>query len=268
MGFHHTLFGLAWCSVAAPALGQTFSGFKPATSNTLAVAWGATPLNYSGQPLTIDFLKDKTQVPTIGLPTTAKCDGTYILLMVDPDALQGNIETQAGLHTIQGNLTCNFERVTGLGNTTFVPLKTDSKPLAPFIPPEPQPKNPVVTHRYTLLLFNQPVNYIIPESLAYALPLDPSNLTNRLNFNIPEFSESVGDSIVAGAYFKVVSPKANSTTGSVSPTGSSTGTGGASSSPISLSAASRSGGLSGIAVSVVLAQYVLALTYQVFGAGL
>ncbi|KAI0835426.1 hypothetical protein F5Y06DRAFT_276249 [Hypoxylon sp. FL0890] len=267
MGSPLTLFGLIWCSVMVTTLSQTFPGFKPATSNPLAVAWGATPLNYSGQLLSVDFLKGKS-VPTVGVPTTTKCNGTYIFLMVDPDALQGNIETQAGLHTIQGNLTCNFERVTSLGNTSFVPLKTESQPLARFIPPEPQPKNPVVTHRYTLLLFNQPVNYTIPQSLAYALPLDPSNVTNRLNFNILEFSESVGNSIVAGTYFDVVSPKANSTTGSSSPTTSSTGTGGASSSPISLSAASRPGGLSGIAVSVVLAQCALALTYQIVGVGM
>ncbi|KAI1408089.1 phosphatidylethanolamine-binding protein [Hypoxylon sp. FL1857] len=260
MGFSRSLISLVWCSVAVPTLGQTFAGFKPETSNPLAVAWGETPLNYSGQPLSLDFLNGKS-LPTVGLPTTTKCNGTYILLMVDPDALQGDIETETGLHTIQGNFTCDSEHVTTLGNTSFVPLRSDSEPLAPFIPPMPQPKNPVVTHRYTLLLFNQPLNYALPERLTYALPLDLSNVTNRLNFNIPDFSESVGNSIVAGTYFDVDSPKADSSTPSSSATPSSTGTGEASSSPTSPSAASRLGGLSIIGASVVLVQCILALMY-------
>ncbi|KAI0138092.1 phosphatidylethanolamine-binding protein [Hypoxylon sp. NC0597] len=262
MGSYLTLFSLVWCSVVVPILGQTFPGFKPETSNPLAVAWGETPLNYSGQPVSLDFLNSNKSLPTLGLPTTAQCNGTYILLMVDPDALQGDIETQAGLHTIQGNLTCDSQHVTTVGNTTFLPLETDSEPLAPFIPPTPQPKNPVVTHRYTFLLFNQPVDYTLPDHLTYALPLDLSNVTNRLNFNIPDFAESVGNSIVAGTYFNVDSPPADSGTSSSSPTPSSTGTGEASSSPTSPSAASRFGGLSAIGVSIVLTQCILALTCQ------
>ncbi|KAI1212597.1 phosphatidylethanolamine-binding protein [Annulohypoxylon truncatum] len=221
---------LVWCSVVLPTLGQTFSGFEPATSNPLTVAWGETPLNYSGQLLSLDFLAAQG-FPTVGLPVDSKCNGTYILLMVDPDALQGNIETQTGLHAIRGNYTCNSEHVTTLGNTTFLELDTESQFLAAFIPPAPQAKNPVVTHRYTLLLFNQPENYTLPGTLAYALPLDLSNVTNRLNFNVTEFVDTLGGSVVAGTYFDVDSPLANSTTApSATSTGGTSSTGEATSS--------------------------------------
>ncbi|KAI1460027.1 phosphatidylethanolamine-binding protein [Annulohypoxylon moriforme] len=214
---------LVWCSVVLPTLGQTFAGFEPSTSNPLTVTWGATPLNYSGQLLSLDFLEAQS-FPTVGLPVESNCNGTYILLMVDPDALQGDIETQTGLHAIRGNYTCNPGHVTTLGNTTFLELDTESQFLAPYIAPAPQAKNPVVTHRYTLLLFNQPENYTLPDTLTYALPLDLSNVTNRLNFNVTEFVDTLGESVVAGTYFDVDSPLANSTT-----TPSATSTGGASS---------------------------------------
>ncbi|KAI2464419.1 phosphatidylethanolamine-binding protein [Annulohypoxylon bovei var. microspora] len=255
---------LVWCSVVLPTLGQTFSGFEPSTSNPLTVAWGETPLNYSGQPLSLDFL-DAKSFPTVGLPVDAKCNGTYILLMVDPDALQGDIETETGLHAIQGNYTCSSEHVTTLVNTTFLPLDTESQFLAPYIPPAPQAKNPVVTHRYTLLLFNQPENYSLPDTLTYALPLDLSNVTNRLNFNVTEFVETLGDSIVAGTYFDVDSPLANSTTTpSATSTGgaSSTGEASASSTPDS---GARSGRLSGTSVGMAVSGCILTIAYITAG---
>ncbi|KAI1100871.1 phosphatidylethanolamine-binding protein [Jackrogersella minutella] len=260
MSFYLAALVLAWCSVVIPSLGQTFSGFEPATSNPLTVVWGDVPLNYSGQLLSLDFLNAKA-FPTVGLPMNSQCNGTYILLMVDPDALQGNIETQTGLHAIQGNLTCNAEHVTTLGNTTFLQLDTESQPLATYIPPAPQAKDPVVTHRYTLLLFNQPSNYTLPDTLTYALPLDLANVTNRLNFNIPEFAESVGNSIVAGTYFDVDSPEANATTTTPSATGtgdaSSSGQAPATSTPAS--GALRSGSISTTVMGMMLVECILTI---------
>ncbi|OTB05020.1 hypothetical protein M426DRAFT_22369 [Hypoxylon sp. CI-4A] len=257
MSLHFAVISLVWCLTATPALSQTFSGFEPATSNPLIVAWEDTPLNYSGQLLSVDFLNGKG-LPTVGLPTTAECNGTYILLVVDPDAIQGDIETQAGLHTIQGNFTCDSGNISTISNTTFLPLSSESEPLAPYIEPEPQAQEQVVTHRYTLLLFNQPDNYSVPNTLSYALALDPSDVTNRLNFNIPEFSESVGDSIVAGTYFDVDSPKAEST--STSTATPSTPTASASSTPDS--GASGSGNLSGAMAIVIIAQCIIAVAYM------
>ncbi|KAI0473124.1 hypothetical protein GGR56DRAFT_653282 [Xylariaceae sp. FL0804] len=237
-----TVAAAAWSAMMAPAQCQTFPGFEPATSSSLVVAWGTTPLNYSGEILPLDLVVTKS-LPTVGLPANATCDGPYILLMVDPDATQGDIETQAGLHTIQGNFTCSSaDSLTTAANATFHALTSSSAPLAPFIPPSPQAKNPVVTHRYTLLLFAQPAGYAVPADLAYALPLNYSDVYNRLDFDVLDFAASVGD-VVAATYFDVVSPKAadnsSSTTASASSTSSaasatSTGTGGATASPTSL----------------------------------
>ncbi|XDG07413.1 hypothetical protein ABKA04_007028 [Annulohypoxylon sp. FPYF3050] len=255
---------LVWCSVFLPTLGQTFSGFEPATSNPLTVAWGETPLNYSGQLLSLDFLNAQT-FPTVGLPADSKCNSTYILLFVDPDALQGDIETQTGLHAIRGNYTCDTEHVTTLGNTTFLELNTTSQFLAPYIAPAPQAKNPVVTHRYTLLLFNQPEHYTLPDTLTYALPLDLSNVTNRLNFNVTEFVDTLGEPIVAGTYFDVDSPLANSTT-----TPSATSTGGASSTGEASSSSTPDSGagparLSGTSIGMAVAGCLLSIAYITTG---
>ncbi|KAI0883768.1 phosphatidylethanolamine-binding protein [Annulohypoxylon maeteangense] len=255
---------LVWCSVVLSTLGQTFSGFEPSTSNPLTVIWGATPLNYSGQLLPLDFLNAQS-FPTVGLPVESNCNGTYILLMVDPDALQGDIETQTGLHAIRGNYTCDSGHVTTLGNSTFLELDTESQFLASYIPPAPQAKNPVVTHRYTLLLFNQPDNYTLPDTLTYALPLDLSNVTNRLNFNVTEFVDTLGESIVAGTYFDVNSPLANlTTTPSATSTGGASSTSEASSSPTPENGA-RSAGLSGTSVGMAVVGCALSIAYITTG---
>jgi hypothetical protein len=96
---------------------QTFPGFEPATANPLAIVWNNTPLNYSGERLSISRtfclvwrgnlqaldanlatpVVATTSPPTFGLPasTGSVCSsGTFLLAMVDPDATQGNISTQ------------------------------------------------------------------------------------------------------------------------------------------------------------------------------
>lgn len=142
--------------------------------------------------------------------------------MVDPDAIHGDIETEDGLHTIQGNFTC-AQQSTQVGNKTFYPLSTNSSALAPFIPPEPQPQAKPWIHRYTVLLFQQPSLFQIPPAFKYALPLNTSNVENRLNFSVQAFAQSVDSPLVAANYFDVQGPleTATSTTSPI-PTATAT----------------------------------------------
>jgi hypothetical protein len=155
--------------------------------------------------------------------------------MVDPDATSGDIESQDGLHTIHGNYTCGSATLKANDTVVHI-LSSSSAALAPFIPPEPQPQAHAITHRYTLLLFQQPSGFEFPLAFQYALPLNLSNVTNRLNFNIQAFANSLGTTsrLVAANTFDIIGPiKSNSTSTSTTTTGgsSSTGTGLATSTP-------------------------------------
>lgn len=125
--------------------------------------------------------------------------------MIDPDATGGNVETQAALHTLQGNFTCSTSETRNVGNTSFYVISSNSTALAPFIAPDPQSG----IHRYTLLVFHQPENYSIPAALEYAMPLNTSNVTNRLYFNVEEFADNL--TTVAGTYYDVVASSSNAT---------------------------------------------------------
>jgi hypothetical protein len=135
--------------------------------------------------------------------------------MVDPDATGGNIETQVGLHTIQGNFTCSLTPHI-LNGTVYRTLMSSSPALAPYISPEPQPVTVTTTHRYTLLLFEQPPNYTVAPQFQYALPLNPSNVTNRIDFNIQAYAASIGKPLVAANVFDVIDKASSSTTSSPS----------------------------------------------------
>lgn len=132
--------------------------------------------------------------------------------MFDPDATGGNFETQVGLHTIQGNYTC----ASPVMDTTVHILSSATEPLAPFIPPEPQPQPQAVTHRYTLTLFQQPAEFVVPAAFEYALPLDLENVTNRLNFDIRAFASVTNIPLIAANYFDIISPAEINATGSAS----------------------------------------------------
>jgi hypothetical protein len=163
-----------------------------------------------------------TALPTFGLPYL--CNGSYLLVMVDPDAVGGNIETTDGLHTIQGNYTCSSSSATHVSNTTFYALTSNSSALAPFIPPEPQPQAVPSIHRYTVLLFQQAANFTFPSAYSYALPLNLSNVTNRLDFNIEAFAQAIQAPLVAASTFDVLAPSLNSTNSTTATSTASTAT--------------------------------------------
>ena len=136
--------------------------------------------------------------PTVGLHSSLP--GIFVLLFIDPDSFN-NIETQDALHFIQTDLiSANQSRQ--LGNLSFVPLLSNATPAAPYAVPAPPYQFPPKAHRYTLLLFKQPINFTISSSFTSFLPLNLSNITNRFPFPVLDFVNTLSLSqLVAANYF-------------------------------------------------------------------
>jgi hypothetical protein len=208
---------------------QTFPGFLPSTSNSLVIEFGSTVVNYSGQLLTQSLVENP---PSVGLENALP--GSFILVYIDPDAL-GDIETLDALHTIQTDLVPS-DQTTTVGNTTFTSLVSNVPAIAPYGAPAPTYQSPPRPHRYTLLLFQQPPNFVFPSNFTSFLPLNTSNITNRYPFPILDFVESANLSLVAANWYDLENttpPKSTATssgtssistaTSTSSPTASATG---------------------------------------------
>jgi hypothetical protein len=147
--------------------------------------------------------------------------------MIDPTPY-GDNGTLNALHTIQTDLTLTLtpSSLTHISNTSFYELTSSKPPAAPYVAPDPTAG--VAVHHYTQLLFRQPENYSIPEEFLYALPLNLSNITNRVAFSLPGFVDAskLGDP-VAGNYFSLArtsSSNSSSSSNGTAPTTTTTTT--------------------------------------------
>ena len=130
--------------------------------------------------------------------------------MVDTDAGSAAEPVQV-LHWMQTNLMAQ-NSTTSSDATTFFPLLSTQKPLAPYLAPSPSPGTP---HRYPVTLWRQPEDYEVPAAFLAYLPLDPRNLTNRYPFNLTMLTLQSGfGAPVAGNWFDV--QKSTGSTGSSS----------------------------------------------------
>ena len=149
--------------------------------------------------------------PTLG--TTTALQGTYLAIMVDPNAGTPSDVVEV-LHYMLPGLTSSNTSTTR-NNTTFYPLTTVAQPLAPYLVPAPTPGN---AHSYTLTLWTQPDGFKVPSSFLSYLPLNALNLTNRYPFNLTSFVTAAGlGQPLAGGYFDL-----QNTTGSTATAGHST----------------------------------------------
>jgi hypothetical protein len=124
--------------------------------------------------------------------------GKYVFIMVDPST-NATDPTYPALHTIYANVTTD-----GVEDWTV---------LAPYINPEPT-AGPA--HDYSFLLFEQPqAQFQVPSEYTSFLPLNLSNVYNRVGFPFLDFINDTGlGKPVAGNWFRENAVTTNSTSSS------------------------------------------------------
>ncbi|KAJ5088372.1 PEBP-like protein [Penicillium angulare] len=128
----------------------------------------------------------------------------YVFMMIDPDT-NATDPLSVALHTIISNVSAS-----------------DSKEhvVAKYVAPMPQGTSP---HNYTLLLFSQPESFTIPSMYDSYLPLNLSNVLNRVNLPLRSFLNDTGlHDLVAANWFREGANTSTTatTSGSTTPTGS------------------------------------------------
>lgn len=134
-------------------------------------------------------------IPTIG--TATALNGTYILLVVDPDAPSRNNTSLADvIQWTQPDLTS-----TSSPHATIFPLISTSPAVVPYSGPVPPPHSG--SHRYIFLLFKQPGDFTVPASFAGFNP------QHRTNFDLSEFLHETGLEQVVAANYYVSQPRSS-----------------------------------------------------------
>ncbi|KIW64816.1 hypothetical protein PV04_09724 [Phialophora macrospora] len=137
-----------------------------------------------------------SQEPTVAVDPSrfesiASYNGSYTLLMVDPDARYPEAPTSRFiLHWLQTNMTTAPQAADGTSQ-----LINTTEPRAPYRGPAP-PTNSSA-HRYILYAFFQHENFTFPPDF------EGYNATNRTNFNLTEFLDesNLGQTPAAAMYF-------------------------------------------------------------------
>lgn len=138
-------------------------------------------------------------VPTLSVNTSnyrslANYNGSYTVLMVDPDASYPETPTSRFiLHWMQPNFT--------QANSTMMPsgrtLQNATAPAVPYMRPAP-PTNSSA-HRYIIYAFQQPLNFTIPSQWSGL------SSSNRTRFNLTNFISDTGLGTPAAANYFYVS---------------------------------------------------------------
>ncbi|OAL37518.1 hypothetical protein AYO20_03025 [Fonsecaea nubica] len=139
-----------------------------------------------------------SQQPTVALETSkfqslSSYNGSYVLLMVDPDArYPQNPTSRFILHWLQTDMT-----PAPLADDGTSQLINSTQPRAPYRNPSP-PTNSSA-HRYILYTFFQHENFTFPPAF------EGYNATNRTNFNLTLFLDesNLGRTPAAAMYFFV-----------------------------------------------------------------
>ncbi|PQE03452.1 phosphatidylethanolamine-binding PEBP protein [Rutstroemia sp. NJR-2017a BVV2] len=212
----YTISSLLAVALAGGVSAFTPTGFEPASSNNLTVAYGKT-LAINGRQI---LRADTAQPPTIG--TTTKLTGTYTILMVDPDipSSSGTGPTSQFLHWVQSDLVSSNTTTTISGQKVYTLVNTkNTTAFAAYLQPNPPNKAPT-THRYTQLLFNTTGG-----SASTALKSLQTAAKSRENFSTTDVVKSAGLVVLMGNSFDVAfADKGINSTGAGA--GSSSGTSG------------------------------------------
>ncbi|RAL58364.1 hypothetical protein DID88_006044 [Monilinia fructigena] len=185
------------CSLFAVALAGrasafTPSGFEPASSENLTVAYGSK-LAING----IQMLRaDTASAPILG--TATKMTGTYTVMMVDPDipsSKAGNSTSQF-LHWMQSGLTSANTTTTIDGQKIYELVNEKNTPaFATYLQPNP-PNIAPTTHRYTQLLFNT-------TNMNMSLATFQIAGKDRGNFNAADVAKGANLTVIMGNSFNV-----------------------------------------------------------------
>lgn len=181
-------------ALASTVFAQVPSQYAASSAANLVVQYGTTLVTPQGLILTQAATASK---PNIG--TAAALKGTYLLLLLDPDA-GANADV---LQWFQPGFTSPANG--SLNAAGFVPLTTNATAISQYVGPAPAINTGY--HRYTLLLFAQPANFSVPSAFAsFKYP-------NINGFNETNFVKAAGlGPVVAANYFRVINGTANSTT--------------------------------------------------------
>jgi hypothetical protein len=153
---------------------------------------------------TSPVLADVQTQPTLYAPITASSSHKYITFMIDIDVNEAGTATTL-LHWYQPNLVVGSDRSLSASNTV--------DPSAPYAGPAPL-VGPA--HRYVILLFKQPIDYVLPDCYASITPL---TLAARMGFDIEEFMQVAGLGSPVGAnWFKVKNDTPATTTVAITST--------------------------------------------------
>ncbi|ESZ89758.1 hypothetical protein SBOR_9858 [Sclerotinia borealis F-4128] len=198
-------------ALAGGASAFTPSGFTPASTNNLTVAYGSK-LAMNG----IQVLRaDTSRAPILG--TTTKMTGSYTVMMVDPDippAKSGG-DTSQFLHWMQTDLTSANTTTTIGGQKVYELINVkNTSAFATYLQPNP-PNIAPTTHRYTQLLFNT-------TNMNMSLTTLQTSGKARGNFSSADVVKRAKLMVLMGNSFDVsFGDKAMNTTGAT--TGTSTG---------------------------------------------
>jgi hypothetical protein len=150
--------------------------------------------------------------------------GKVILFMIDLDVPRNGSRITL-LHWFAPDIT----GVTNGVNGTTLTIPTTG-PGAPYLQPSPPPGDS--PHRYTFLLFEQPITFAVPAAFANINP--PASTNDRIGFNLPAFIAAANLSApIAANYMEVQNTTIPATStsfppSSVTTTAGSGGSGGSS----------------------------------------
>ncbi|KAI9650386.1 hypothetical protein NHQ30_000400 [Ciborinia camelliae] len=179
-------------ALAGGASAFTPSGFEPASTNNLTVAYGSK-LAMNG----IQVLRaDTASAPILG--TRTKLTGTYAVMMVDPDippATAGG-NTSQFLHWMQAGLKSANTTTTIGGQKIYELINVKNTPaFATYLQPNP-PNIAPTTHRYTQLLFNT-------TGMDASLAVLKTSGKNRGNFDTADVVKNAKLKVLMGNSFDV-----------------------------------------------------------------
>jgi len=152
---------------------QTPNGFIPVVTQNLNVTFGSNVITPPGELIPRPEVASPPTISSKVFSTTGKA----ILFLIDLDVPSNGTRVKL-LHWFAPDIT---GVTSGLNSTTLtIPA---NGPGAPYLQPSPPPGDS--PHRYTFLLFEQPINFAVPAAFANINP--PASTTNRIGFNLTAF---------------------------------------------------------------------------------
>lgn len=130
-------------------------------------------------------------VNTMMYQSLAEYDGSYLVIMVDPDAsTPQNPSSRFILHWLQPDLTASgMMSMGGAGQ----PLVNSTPAIVPYARPMPPPTSD--PHRYILYAFQQPEDFAVPDAFS------GFNAENRSMFSLTNFISAADLGTPAAANF-------------------------------------------------------------------